>query len=203
MSDIIDLLRLESPEAAPRLLGWRLIVASDEGEAGGIIIETEAYRQDDPASHSFNGLTARNNALFREAGYIYVYRSYGLHAMLNLATGGDGEGQGVLIRAIEPTTGHDVMARRRGTDNPLDLARGPARLTQALGVKLEHNGSHLRDGWLRLQPPPSPLRPEQITASPRIGITRAVDKPWRFFVAGSPYVSGPSKLNRGPKFSGR
>lgn len=198
MNEALRLLAQGSLEASPALLGWTLLVHAPDGTAGGTIVETEAYRYDDPASHSCRGRTARNNSLFEEAGTIYVYRSYGLHAMLNLSSGQKGIGEGVLIRALEPTTGIELMQTRRRTVDTMLLAKGPARLTQALDITLDLDGSHLRDGRLELIPPQAPLPPSRVLATPRIGISKAVDAPWRFIIAGSPFVSGPKKLNAPP-----
>ncbi len=195
MHEALRVLELGAVEAAPALLGWTLLAHSHDGVTGGIIVESEAYRQDDPASHSWRGRSARNNSLFEEAGTIYIYRSYGLHAMLNFSAGPPGRGEGILIRALEPTTGFKEMERRRGTDGPLFLAKGPARLTQALGITLGQDGTHLRNGRLELVPPPKPLPAATVLATPRIGISKAAQIPWRFIVAGSPYVSGPKRLN--------
>ncbi len=163
------------------LIGWSLTVDG----VGGRIVETEAYDHEDPASHSFSGPTERNAVMFGPAGYIYVYRSYGIHWCMNLVCAGPASA--VLIRAIEPTEGLDLIIVRRGLDDPRRLCAGPGRLCQAMGVKREHNG-------LRIDAPPfalTPGPPTEVMAGPRIGITKAVDTLWRFGEKGSRYLSKP------------
>lgn len=149
---------------------------------GGIIIETEAYGRDDPASHSFRGPTPRNAAMFGPPGHAYVYRSYGIHLCLNV-TGRPGEA--VLIRALRPTHGQEAMALRR--NSPL-LCSGPGRLAEALGIRPDDNGAPFdgEDLSLVLADNPGP-----VLAGPRIGISRALDRPWRFGLAGAPGLSRP------------
>jgi DNA-3-methyladenine glycosylase len=171
-------------EVAQALIGATLLVDG----VGGRIVETEAYDQDDPASHSHAGPTARNAAMFGPPGHAYVYRSYGLHWCLNLVCREAGHGAGVLIRAIEPTQGIERMRERRGVGELRLLASGPGRVGQALGITREHNG-------LPLDAPPFELRPAPRGATllhgRRIGITKAADVLWRFGLAGSRFLSRP------------
>lgn len=173
--------------AARRLLGCE-IETTVGGEPTRVrIVETEAYDQDDPASHSFVGRTARNDAMFRAAGHAYVYLNYGIHRCLNVVTGVDGHGSGVLIRAGEPLVGADVMERRRGRGG-IELTNGPGKLGQALAIELDLSGHDLADAPLRLVEQP-PVGSAEIVTSARIGITKAADAPRRFYLADSPYVT--------------
>jgi DNA-3-methyladenine glycosylase len=169
-------------EVAPELVGAMLLVAG----IGGRIVEVEAYESGDPASHGYRGPTARNRAMFGPGGHAYVYRSYGIHWCLNLVCGSEGSPEAVLVRALEPLVGLDRMRARRGLDEDRRLCSGPGRLCQALGVTGAHDG-------LPLDRPPFELQAAEktvgIVTGPRVGITRAAELPWRYGLAGSPFVS--------------
>jgi len=167
---------------APRLIGATFTI----GGVGGEIVETEAYEPDDPASHSFRGETRRNAAMFAAPGTLYVYRSYGIHWCLNIACGPVGEGRAVLLRALRPTTGIDLMAERRGTADVARLCSGPGRLCQALGVTGAIDGLPL-EAVAKLQ---LPRAPDAVVATRRIGITRGAELPWRFVKEGTRFASG-------------
>lgn len=181
---IAALTSLPSVDLAPLLIGATFLVDG----VGGIIVETEAYEADDPASHSFSGERPRNRAMFGPPLTAYVYRSYGVHWCFNIVTGPVGHGAAVLLRAIEPAVGLAAMAERRRTAEPRLLASGPGRLTEALGITIAHNG-------LALDAPPFELIPREgtpdIVTGPRIGITKAADHPWRFGLRRSPFLSRP------------
>ena len=182
-------------EVARELVGCRLFYDG----CGGTIVETESYERDDPACHAFAGVTPRTRTLFGPPGRAYVYLSYGIHSLLNFVAEPEGEAAAVLIRALEPTAGVEEMRARRGlssmgagnsTRRDADLCSGPGKLTQALGIGLADNDADLcRDPFLIL-PPEAGTRPP-VLAGPRVGITKAVERPWRFSAAGSPFVSRP------------
>lgn len=164
---------------ARRLLGHLLV--TDFGVPTAVVIdEVEAYGGvDDPASHAYRGSTPRNTSMFGPAGTLYVYRSYGIHWCANVATGPAGQGQAVLIRGGRVVEGLEAVVRRRGrTDH---LTDGPGKLTQALGISGDHDGTSVLDGPVRLEPGSAP-DPDSVRATPRIGISREVDRPWRFVV---------------------
>jgi DNA-3-methyladenine glycosylase len=181
---------LEMPvvEAAQALVGCTLT----HGDCSGVIVETEAYHEIEPACHAFAGLTPRTQTLFEAPGIFYVYRSYGVHALINVVVEPEGVGAAVLIRALEPLAGADLMRERRGREPLTDLCSGPGKLTQALGIGLDLNATAVLGGPIELGPP-SPGRPDPppLVVGPRIGITRAVDLPWRFCAAGNRNVSRP------------
>ncbi|HEX8611865.1 MAG TPA: DNA-3-methyladenine glycosylase [Telluria sp.] len=179
-----------SQEVARQLIGVELLVDG----VGGRIVETEAYDRDDPASHSFSGPSVRNLAMFGPPGRAYVYRSYGIHWCLNFVCREDGHGAGVLIRAIEPLEGIDLMRERRGLDDVRLLCSGPGKLCQALGVTRFHDALALDAPPFALTAPAAsaaPVTPVIVVAGPRIGISKAMDVPWRFGLAGSRFLSKP------------
>ena len=174
----------DSLHVAQRLIGATLLIDG----VGGRIVETEAYDRDDPASHSFAGANLRNAAMFGPPGHAYVYRSYGIHWCLNVVCRDAGHGAGVLIRALEPIAGLERMRERRGIDDVRLLCAGPGRVGQALAITRALDG-------LPLDRPPFELRPAEgevhVLAGPRIGISKAMEAPWRFGLAGSRFVSRP------------
>jgi DNA-3-methyladenine glycosylase len=157
----------------------------------GRIVEAESYHQSEPASHAYGGLTPRTRTLFGPPGRAYVYRSYGIHACLNAVAEQDGLGAAVLIRALEPLEGLDLMRARRGLERAEDLCSGPGKLTQALGIWLDLDGTSLIDGPITVEPRPADAREPEILVGGRIGITKAADLPWRFCDASSRHVSRP------------
>ena len=171
-------------EVAPELIGATLLVNG----VGGQIVEVEAYHHTDPAAHSYNGPTQRNAVMFGPAGYVYVYRSYGIHWCVNFVCEEEGSASAVLIRALAPTHGLAAMRRRRGVTDERLLCSGPGKLCEALGITHRHNG-------LALDKPPFELRARanlcEIAVGVRIGITKAADAPWRFGLKGSRYLSKP------------
>ena len=179
--DLKRFLNRPASDVARDLIGAQL---THDG-VGGIVIETEAYAADDPASHSFTGPTARNAAMFGPPGHAYVYRSYGIHWCFNLVCR---PGSAVLVRALEPRAGIPAMVRRRGVEDMRALCSGPGKLCQALAISHAQNGMPVGHGTLQLTL--ASARPE-IVAGPRIGISKAVDVPWRFGLSGSRFVSRP------------
>jgi DNA-3-methyladenine glycosylase len=172
---------------ARELIGWRLGV----GETAGIIVETEAYEASDPACHAYIGKTARNEVLFGPPGHAYVYLSYGIHSLLNFVTQPEGTASAVLIRALEPTAGIELMRERRGRNEIEQLCSGPGKLTEALAVDLALNGADLLAPPFVLEPAAGDWKTAEVLTGPRIGITKAADLPWRYSAAGSRYVSRP------------
>jgi DNA-3-methyladenine glycosylase len=169
------------------LVGCRL---EHEG-AAGIIVETEAYHFTEPACHAYVGLTERTSTIYGQPGAAYVYRSYGIHALLNAVCEPEGVGAAVLIRALEPVEGLGLMRARRGMEREQDLCSGPGKLTQSLGIGLGRNGSSLVDGPIVVAPRAAGWRRPRIVTGERIGITKAVELPWRFCALGSRSVSRP------------
>jgi DNA-3-methyladenine glycosylase len=158
----------------------------------GVIVETEAYHDSEPACHAYVGLTERTRVLFGPPGKAYIYRSYGIHACLNAVCEAPGTGAAVLIRALEPLDGIDLMRERRGLDRVEDLCSGPGKLTQALGIELAENGCDLARGPVVIARKPRSWRDAPVTASKRIGITKATELEWRFCAVGSRHLSRPA-----------
>jgi len=173
-------------EFARGLLGWTFL----RDGVGGRIVEVEAYAPDDPASHSFRGPTPRNGSMFDAPGTLYVYRSYGIHWCANVACEPEGTGAAVLLRALEPTHGLDLMRARRGGVGDQGLCSGPGKLTQALGISGADDGMSVTSPPFLLEPPEAAVN---VLATPRIGLTRATELPWRYVVRGSCWLS------RGPR----
>ena len=182
-----------SLEVARDVLGRTLVRTLPEGRRlAGRVVEAEAYREDDPASHSYRGRTSRTDVMFGPPGRLYVYFTYGMHYCMNLVTGCDGEGSAVLLRAVEPLEDLEAMAERRGLSSPRLLCSGPGRLCQAFAVDRAQNGTDLvRGAELRLEAG-EPVTDDLVLSGPRIGVTVATHQPWRFVVAGSPYLSRAS-----------
>ena len=180
---------------ARELIGRILMHIGPNGTVGGTIVETEAYGPDDPANHAYRGETARNRLMFGPPGFAYVYRIYGIHWCLNAVTGGSGTGEAVLIRALEPTVGLETMRINRPGVDDRRLCRGPGALCSALGITGIHNGADLTGPILIISGRSS--EPAGVTATTRIGITKAADRPWRFVVDGNLYVSGTKRQNAG------
>ena len=169
-------------DVAPELIGAMLLCDG----VGGVIVEVEAYDHEDPAAHGFRGKTARNASMFGAAGHAYVYRSYGVHWCLNFVCEDVGVASAVLIRALEPVDGLETMRARRGVADDRLLCAGPGRLCQALGITRKHDG-------LPLDEPPFELRARErdltVVRGPRVGITKAAERPWRYGLAGSRFLS--------------
>jgi DNA-3-methyladenine glycosylase len=174
-------------EVARELIGCRLAV----GETAGVIVETEAYEASDPACHAYIGRTTRNEVLFGPPGHAYVYLSYGIHSLLNFVTEPEGTASAVLIRALEPIEGIELMRERRGRELIEDLCSGPGKLSEALGVDLALNGADLFAPPFELSEPAADWAGVDVVTGPRIGITKAAELPWRYSVRGSRYVSRP------------
>jgi DNA-3-methyladenine glycosylase len=188
-------LPIQTVPLARYLIGKVLVRELPEGVASGRIVETEAYVVGDAAAHAYRRMTPRNRSLFLEPGRAYVYLAYGISYMLNVSSEMRGVGAGVLIRALEPLEGIPIMQSNRGIERLRDLARGPGRLTVALRVDRSLDGHDLcREGPLWLGR--GDQEPGEIGQTTRIGISRDVDRPLRFYCRGSPFVSGPRSLNR-------
>jgi len=173
-------------DVARGLLGWTIL----RDGVGGRIVEVEAYAPDDPASHAFRGRTPRNGSMFASAGTLYVYCSYGIHWCANISCEPEGIGAAVLLRAVEPTAGLEEMRARRGVQAARALCSGPGKLTQALGITAIDDGLVLGCAPYSLEPP---ARPPDVITTPRVGITKGVDRPWRYLIRGTEWAS------RGPR----
>jgi DNA-3-methyladenine glycosylase len=173
-------------EVARELIGHRLLYDG----VGGTIVETESYERDDPACHAYVGLTDRTAVLFGPPGRAYVYLSYGIHSLLNFVCEPEGEAAAVLIRALEPSDGLYAMRKRRGLKHAdAELCSGPGKLTEALGITLAENDADLSRPPFQILPPDG--TPTEVVTSPRVGITKATERPWRFSAAGNRFVSRP------------
>lgn len=186
--DIGQIVARPSLEAAPLLLGCHIVREYQGKELRVRIVEVEAYDQLDAASHTYRGMTPRNRSMFGPPGHAYVYFTYGMHYCLNIVTGKEGWGSGVLIRAVEPIAGREIMERNRRTDTLLQLTSGPAKLCQALEVDRALDGHDLARKPLQLELGEH-VQSGDIVQTVRVGITKAVHEPWRFYIAGNPFVS--------------
>ena len=174
-------------DVARDLIGCELLVDG----VGGVIVETESYERDDPACHAYVGLTDRTSVLFGPPAYAYVYLSYGIHSLLNFVAEPEGQAAAVLIRALEPTTGIEVMRERRGRSDVRELCSGPGKLTEALAVDLDLNRAPLDQEPFEIRGRAGAWREVVVATGPRIGITKATELPWRFCAAGSEFLSKP------------
>ena len=198
MTDAVSFLSRPSQLVAPALLGWRLSCVSADGVVSIRLTEVEAYAGEaDPASHAYRGSTLRNAVMFEAPGHLYVYLSYGMHWCANVVVGADGVAAAVLLRAGRVVAGVEVARARRGSRiEDRSLARGPACLTRALGIGREHNGASLISGGTLTLTYAEP--PMAVSSGPRVGVSRAADAPWRFWVTGDPTVSAYKRSPRAP-----
>lgn len=173
-------------ELAKSLLGYELVKVTPEGTTSGIIVETEAYHETDEASHTFRGKTKRNEVMFGPAGHAYIYFTYGMHYCFNITAEEENVGAAVLIRALEPIKGLDLMKQRRKKENLTELCSGPAKLVQAMGITMDDYGKSVLSGNLFIKPK---LKNIELETGSRIGISKAKDAPWRFWIKDSKYVS--------------
>ena len=189
---MIDRAFYERPvlEVAPDLIGCVV----RHGETAGVIVESEAYHRTEPASHAWAGLTARTAPLFGPPGIAYIYFSYGVHSLLNAVCDAQESGAAVLIRALQPLDGIEIMRARRGVARDEELCSGPGKLTQSLGIGLELNGTSLLDGPIRIEPRAPGWEAPDVAIGRRIGITKAVDLDWRFCARGNRHVSRPRPI---------
>ena len=174
-------------ELANALLGCELVHKTDEGTTAGIIVETESYHETDEASHTFNNRSTRNEVMFGPGGHAYVYFTYGMHWCFNVVAEEEGVGAGVLIRALEPTQGIKLMQKRRGRQALHELCNGPAKLAQAMGISKIDYGKPLYSGNLHITP--RKIENFEVSFGPRIGISKAIEKPWRFWIKDNKFVS--------------
>jgi DNA-3-methyladenine glycosylase len=185
-----DPLARHALEVAPALLGSVLRHETADGAVAVRLTEVEAYAgEEDPGSHAYRGATPRNSVMFGPAGHLYVYFTYGMHYCCNVVCGTEGTASAVLLRAGEVVEGLDLARHRRRSSTVRDLARGPARLCQALGINLSHNGADLRRGGLTLELPAGAADPTEISTGPRVGLRHAADVPWRFWLTEESSVS--------------
>ncbi len=184
----LSFLNQPAPVVAPLLLGCVLEREINGKKLRAQIVETEAYDQNDVASHSYRGETPRTKVMFGPAGYLYVYFTYGMHYCCNIVVGKEGEGAAVLIRAVEPLLGEDILSQNRNNKTGREITNGPAKLCQALMIDKALNGHDLRKPPLKLVPA-SPIEKSQVIQTTRIGISRGKDLPWRFYIKNNPYVS--------------
>lgn len=191
----MNLLNLNTLSIAKNLLGYRFIHESEAGKTAGIIVETEAYLQDDPACHAYRKKSVRNAPMFGRAGTIYVYQIYGMHFCVNISTNQENIGEAVLIRALQPTEGWELMEERRLKHStlshmkPKDLCSGPGKLVQAMGIHQHMNDWHILDSDLKIVSPEIQLADDEIVTTTRIGITQGAELPYRFYVKGNKFVS--------------
>jgi DNA-3-methyladenine glycosylase len=185
----LDFYRQDTLTLARQLLGTTLVHHSPEGTTSGIILETEAYLTDDPACHAYRRQTDRNRVMFGPPGFAYIYQIYGLHYCVNVVSGAEGLGEAVLIRALEPVEGEELMQKRRKSQHRRTLCQGPARLVQAMGIDKSMNGAGLLSENLHILP--RVQNDFEVFVTTRIGITRGADLPYRFYIAGHPGVSRP------------
>ncbi len=191
----MEIFNLDTLTIAKNLLGYSFIHENDEGKTTGIIVETEAYLQNDPACHAYRKKSLRNAPMFGKAGTIYVYQIYGMHFCVNISTNQEDIGEAVLIRALEPTEGLALMEERRLKQSklnqmkPKDLCSGPGKLVQAMGIHKGMNDWHILDSELKIIPPKIQISDNEIVTTTRIGITQGVDLPYRFYMKGNKFVS--------------
>jgi DNA-3-methyladenine glycosylase len=184
-----NLFELDTLTVAKNLVGYTLLHETTEGITAGIIVETEAYLQDDPACHAYRRKSVRNSPMFGEAGTIYVYQIYGMHFCVNISTNKKDIGEAVLIRALEPTIGIELMQERRKTDVLKNLCSGPGKLVQALGIHKHMNDWHILDSDLNIIAPKIQIADNEIITTTRIGITQGADLPYRFYLKDNKFVS--------------